>query len=129
MGHDTAELTAPRPRGVRVGEAPTFSVLITSLENRSRLETYLDHLLPKWSAIAAEVIVARAGDKKEIQELAASYPAVRFIEAPPQSQASTLRMRAMAEADGDVVLFHSDEQAASDWVAPRMLEQHTQGVA
>jgi glycosyltransferase involved in cell wall biosynthesis len=104
-------------RGVRLGELPTLSVLVSSRGERKRLMDCLESLLPQCEVQGAEVLVVRAGDAAELIELSAAYPQVRFVGAEPGSEDRHLRATGVRHAVGDIVVLQEDVLVAPDWLA------------
>lgn len=95
-------------RDVRVGEAPTLSILVTSTADEARLRGCLTELLPVCEGLSAQLVVARTGSEDEIAQLTGAFPTIRFIVVPPGSGVAELREAGMAEADGDIVVLGED---------------------
>lgn len=113
-----ARAIPPGARAVRLGDAPTISVVVASCRERDLLDACLASLLPECRAHGASITVARATSQAEIEMLAREYPYVQFVLAPPGTTTPQLRALGLAAADGDVVALTEDHRfVASDWVA------------
>jgi glycosyltransferase involved in cell wall biosynthesis len=105
-------------RPLRLGDAPTVSVVVASFRERRLLDACLASLLPQCSAHRAEVVVARVCPVAEFRELERTYPEVLFVPAPDGSSVPYLRSLGLAAADGDIVALTEDHcVVADDWVA------------
>ena len=115
----------PGARGVRLGDAPTVSVVVASCREVWLLEACLRSLLPQCRAHGAELIVARAGTSSQTDVLARQFPTVQFVRAGLQESIPRLRALGMAEATGDIVALTEDHCIASeDWL-PQLVRGHT----
>ena len=112
-------------RGVRLGEIPTVSVLLTSRGTRARLETCLSELIRQGATVPVEIVVARAGEEDELEELRASYPDVRFCVGAPGASDKDLRTAGMLAVSGDIVFLRSDDPVPDNWLA-QMVEARQQ---
>lgn len=104
------------------------SVVVASCRDRQLLERLLDSLAPLCRRLGAEQVVARAGADQETRDLAARYPAVRFIPAPPGTGIPVLRGLGMEAATGDPVAVTEDHLLpAEDWL-DRLMPALEEGV-
>jgi hypothetical protein len=110
-------------RGVRLGEMPTVSLLLTSRGARARLERCLSKLMQQRSGDGVEIVVARAGEVLEVEELRAAYPEVRFCLASPGTSDADLRVVGMVAVSGDIVFLRPDDPVPDNWLA-QMVEAH-----
>lgn len=106
-------------RAVRVGDAPTISVLLTSTGPRAQLEACLEQLLPVCVDLAAQVIVARAYNDEELAGMQHAFPTVLFAAAAAGSSVAELRTLGMESTDGDIVVLSDDTGLAADELADR----------
>ena len=93
------------------------------------LEACLGSLHSQCHEHGAEILVARAYNGSEINELAERYPFARFVAAPTHSTIPQLRADGMAAAEGNMIALTEDHcVVASDWIAQllRALEQGTE---
>lgn len=108
----------PGSRGIRLGAAPTRSVVVASSRPRASLDAALDALLPQCAARGIEVVLCRASATDEIRSLAAAYPSVVLMPAPDGTDARGLRAIGLTAADGDIVTILDDAApVAPDWAA------------
>ena len=98
----------PGFRRVRLGTAPTVSVVVASRGGGEPLRRWLDELAPRCRAAGAELVVAVGARAGMVDALRAEHPAARFVEA---RAAGELRSAGVAEAEGDVVVL-ADEGGA-----------------
>jgi protoporphyrinogen oxidase len=108
-------------RGVRLGELPTVSVLLTSRGTRARLDTCLSELMEQSASVPVEIVVARAGEVAEVEALSASYPEVQFCRTAPETSVADLRTAGMMAVSGDIVFLRADDPVPENWLA-RMVE-------
>ena len=96
---------------------PSVTVVVASHRDVELLAQCLATLVPQCQRLGAELIVARAAADGEREALAARWPAVRFVAAPPGSDTPRLRGVGMAAATGDIVALTEDHCVADDrWV-------------
>jgi hypothetical protein len=104
-------------RSLRKVSAPSLSVLVASLGDRSRLEASLRAIVGPAAGAAAEVIVARSDTPSQLSDLARTFTGVRFVMSPPGASVTELLALGMSEASGHVVALTDDERATQeDWV-------------
>jgi GT2 family glycosyltransferase len=111
-------------RELRLGAAPTISVVVASCRQRALLDACLASLLGQAAAHGAELVVARAGGDGEIEELQRDFPTVRVVGAPHDATVPELRAAGMAAAEGDIVALTEDHCLVSeDWLAQMLRAQ------
>ena len=106
-------------RAVRVGGAPTISVLLTSTGPRARLEACLEQLLPVCVDLRAQVTVARAYTDEELAEMQHAFPTVCFAAAAAGSSVAELRTLGMESTEGDIVVLSDDTELTAAELADR----------
>lgn len=116
-------------RGVRIGETPTISVVITSRAHMSRLDACLETLLPQATAVDAQLIVVRIAEAAEAHELGRKYPDVHVIAVNPDVTLPQMRVLGMAEATGDIVLLGQDDREGEEWFRARIFAKQRTGVS
>jgi glycosyltransferase involved in cell wall biosynthesis len=109
-----------RPATADIG-APSVSVVVASLAERSRLLEQL--ATPTGESIAhhAELIIVRVGSPTGILELSREIPYGRVIAAPPTATVAELRSVGFASAMGDIVAL-ADDTADGDHVDTHWIE-------
>ena len=108
----------PGHRGIRLGETPKSSVVVSSTQDRAALVRFLASLLPYCASRSIEVVVARACPADEYHELEKAYPSVLFMPAQDKATVRQLRIAGTAAAEGDIVSLISDDEAITDeWLA------------
>jgi len=108
----------PGHRGLRLGGAPTASVVVASTGKPATLERLLAWLLPACTMRGIEVVVARNCPVDEYRALETTWPAVLFMPAPDGATARQLRFVGISAADGDIVTIIDDAMAHDEsWVA------------
>ncbi len=90
--------------------APTISIVIASAGERQRLERCLDALRTQCNRVGAEVVVARAGPRDEMRELARRFGWSQFVMVSPGASEADLRAAGLRAARGDVVALTSDDR-------------------
>jgi glycosyltransferase involved in cell wall biosynthesis len=103
---------------------PHLSVIVTSTGSTFALEACLRSLHEQSERTRAEVVVVRAGELTDLEDIARAHPNARLIEAPSEMTARELRAVGMREATGDVFIFLDDASAP----AARWLEEVSLGV-
>ena len=106
-------------RAVRVGDAPTISVLLTSTGPRARLEACLEELVPVCVDLAAQVTVARAYNDEELAEMQHAFPTVFFAAAAAGSSVAELRTLGLESIDADIVVLGDDTSMTGEELADR----------
>lgn len=101
-----------RSRTGRPADTPTFSLVVTSRGDAGALRALLAGLLPLCAAHGVQTLVVRAGPVDEALALADEHPAVRFLLPPGEAGPGALRAAGMAAAEGDVVMFGTDDDPA-----------------
>ncbi len=96
-------------RRIRLDGRPTVSVALCSAAARPALEGLLGALAPRCQALGAELVVARAGQAADLDEVGRAWPGVKFVCCAPDSDRLALREAAMANADGDIVTLIDDD--------------------
>ena len=108
----------PGHRGLRLGGAPTTSVVVASTGKRATLEHLLTWLLPVCTTRGIELVVARNCPADEYRALETAWPAVLFMPAPDGATSRQLRFVGISAADGDIVTIIDDTAAYDEaWVA------------
>jgi glycosyltransferase involved in cell wall biosynthesis len=108
---------SPEMRTIQEGDAPAISVVVASCREMCLLDACLKSLLLQCSQHKAEIVVARACNKREIKDLTGAYPSVRFLPAPVDSTIPYLRAVGIEAAKGDVVALTEDHcVVATNWV-------------
>ena len=98
----------PGARGLRLGNAPTVSVVVASVSGRPVLEAFIEALLPSCTAANIEVVVVRSTSPEEFRDLQNRYRTALFMPAPDGSSMRVLRSFGIAAAEGDIVAFTND---------------------
>lgn len=112
---------------MRLGDAPTVSVVVASFRDCKLLEACVGSLLPQCRSHGAELIVARAGTADEIAWLRHRYPEVEFVRSDGSESVPRLRALGMAQASGDIVALTEDHCiAAEDWLS-QLVHGHAKG--
>src|SRR6185295_19233995 len=75
----TSSWLPPGARGVRLSDTPAISVVLASSAPRSELDTCLAQLRPQCREHGAELIVARACDETELENLQTANTDIRFV--------------------------------------------------
>jgi GT2 family glycosyltransferase len=114
------QLVAPQHSAVPSVAGPTFSVVVASTCEESRLIAQLASLATDPTAGAAELIIVRADARPRVLELTRAIPRARVIAAPGSSIAQ-LRSIGFANATGDIVALASDTDCG-DTADPRWIE-------
>src|ERR1700694_2566688 len=96
-----------RPASADIG-APSLSVIVASIAERSRLLAHLGRQAGKTLAGGAELIIVRADTATRILELTKAIPYGRVIAAPPSTSIAELRSTGLANATGDIVARTDD---------------------
>ena len=104
-------------RWVRLGELPTFTVVVASTGGRERLNRCLHTLAPQCEAENVELVVVRSADDAELMSLSAAWPEIRFVGVDEGASVPMLRMAGAREASGDIVVLQEDEAVPPDWIA------------
>lgn len=108
----------PGARGLRLAAEPTHSIVLASTQPRGVLERRLAGLVRECEALGVELVVARATQPEELQELAEAFPYALFMPAPDGSTPRQLRAIGITAADGDVVtMVEDDRDIPAGWVA------------
>ena len=108
----------PGHRGLRLGSAPTASVVVASASEQRVLDALLAWLVPACSARAIEVVVARNCSPAEYHALESLWPGVLFMPAPDGAGVQQLRFVGISAADGDIVTMIDDTAVRDDsWIA------------
>ncbi|HEY2805658.1 MAG TPA: hypothetical protein VGI92_07355 [Gemmatimonadales bacterium] len=108
----------PGHRGLRLGGAPTTSVVVASTRGRDVLDRLLGWLQPACQTRSIEIVVARSCPPDEYHALETAYPSVLFMPAPDGANARQLRFVGLSAADGDIVTLIDDTMTMDeDWLA------------
>jgi glycosyltransferase involved in cell wall biosynthesis len=103
---------------------PHLSVVVASTGSPFMLEACLRSLQEQAERTRAEVIVARAGELPNADDLLRAHPNVRVVHAPADMGERELRAVGMREVTGDIFIFMDDDAAP----AARWLEEVSLGV-
>ena len=107
----------PGARGLRLGNAPTVSIVVASVSARKELEACVEMLLPACSASSIELVVVRSTSPEEFRDLQNRYRAALFMPAPDGSSVRVLRNFGIAAAEGDIVAFMDDSRPPdTEWL-------------
>ena len=94
-----------------------ISVTVASNRSAELLGACLASLVPQCSALAAELIVVRAGPAGDLPALEHAWPTVRFLAASMDATIPELRGRGLEAARGDFVALTEDHcVAAPGWL-------------
>lgn len=109
----------PGARRVRLGSAPSVSVVVASSGPRERLEALLAEVEALCGEIGAEIVVARAAAPAELEALRAAHPRVHFVGMAEGEPIGALRTAGLDAAGGDVVRILEDGcPPAPGWIDP-----------
>ncbi|MEO8560561.1 MAG: glycosyltransferase [bacterium] len=103
---------------------PHLSVVVASNGTGATVDRCLRSLLDQVERTRAELIVARASDRDETDDLMRNFPSVRFVAAQQDTPMIELRAAGMRESTGDVVIVMEDGCVPGS----RWLEQVSVGV-
>jgi len=107
----------PGARGLRLGNAPTVSIVVASVSKRPTLETCIERLLPVCAEAGIELVVVRSTNPEEFRDLQNCYRAVLFMPAPDSSPTKVLRSFGIAAAEGDIVALIDDSHLPdAEWL-------------
>lgn len=107
-------------RDVRMAEGPVVTVVLVAAAGDA-LARSLDLLAAECGGHGVELIAV--GDQRgaaDAAALAAAFPGVRFVWGAGQLPGAVLRQRGLAAAEGDIVVFADDVEAAT----PGWLDEH-----
>ncbi len=104
----------PGHRSLRLGGAPTASVVVASRGTITRLDQVLAWLLPTCEAKGIEVVVARNFGPDEYQQLGTRHPDVLLMPAPDGAGSRQLRFVGISAAEGDIVMMLDDDAPLDD---------------
>jgi hypothetical protein len=97
---------------------PRLSLVVASTGGAGPVGACLAELLGGGAPPRLEVVVAHAAAGAELAELAARWPAVRFVGLPAGAGVAEARRRGMAAASGDVVALAEAARApVGGWAA------------
>lgn len=106
----------PGQKALRLSTTPHYSLVIASTGSRASLEACLAALGPVCAERQVELVVARATEPAELLSLQEAYDNVLFMPAPDGSSMAQLKTFGLAAAEGDIVVFATDDQRDPAWV-------------
>ncbi len=108
-------------RDVRMARGPVVSVVVVA-SGAAPLARSLARLARDCGRRGVELVAVHGdADPADAGALQAAYPGVRFVPAPGRVSGSVLRQRGLAAAEGDIVVFADDvEAAAPGWLEERL---------
>jgi hypothetical protein len=111
------QATQPADRRTAAAGAPRVAVVVASCREARLLAACLASLREQCAEHAADLIVARAGDARECDALAAEHPYARFVACARDATVPQLRAAGMRAAQAAVVALTEDHCVASpDWL-------------
>ncbi len=105
-------------RDVRMAQGPVVSVVVVASGRAP-----LDRLARECGRRGIELVAVRCGDAEgaDAGALEAALPGVRFVWSAARLPGAVLRQRGLAAAEGDIVVFADDVEAATPgWLDERL---------
>ena len=104
----------------------SLSVVVASMHDPALLRATLRALVPQCAAHHAELLVARAGDPRQLAGIAREHPSVRLIEVAGDGALHSVRAAGLAAAGGGWTALTEDHCVPDDdWVA--VMGRHAAG--
>lgn len=108
----------------QLSATPKLSVVVLSKADRAILRARLQPMVPVCLEYRIELLLVRSSEV-EADDLAAEFPSVRLVFGTPEdASARALRLRAFAEASGDIVIFTDDGDAGAYQRVAAMIETY-----
>ncbi len=116
------ETIPPGYRDVRLAQGPVVSVVVVA-SGAAPLPRSLDRLARECGRRGVERVAVHCGDAAgaDTGTLEAAFPGVRFVWSAGRVPGAVLRQRGLAAAEGDIVVFADDVEAATPgWLEERL---------